>query len=869
MSDYLIQQETMKGIANQIRRISNTSDSYTALEILEILSRIQGSIVTPNGSLVIQVVDYDGTILKTENLNKDNVFILPEPPIHDGLIFDGWVAPTPMIGGFVTASVIGMTIGASYTTASGATEIYITTSTNNEIVEIPQMIKATSIDWGDGTIVTENISYTHTYSSAGNYVIKIFNAIAMTRSTTSPNSYITEIRMSNTIKQLGNRCFYSSTNLTKILFSKNIETMGYANFNKCTSLEYVVLPKKLKENNCGLHAYNFENCTALKSIILPNELEELEYYMFYNTPLSNMILPNNLRDIKKCSICKLDNRNQYINMDLNYTIKDNIRFLPSFNNLYFALIDYTIKPSGEVTIPNDVEVIAYYAFRTNRSSSNADTFGANNTITKIILPESVKGISSHCCYYEESLTEVVMSSNVDTIGDYAFSNCISLITTLPTGLKKVGDEAFVGTKIKEANFTDSLIRLGNSVFKDCVNLESIRIPSTLIFNNYPYYENYKKWENLNSLCKGCTSLKKAELLAVVSDKDSEIYEDAFDGCVSLEDVVLSNEFISIDSYMFRGCSSLPNLNFLSDSKIKYIKTNAFNGCSSLTDIVLPDTVIEIEADAFANCSGLTKFNLPKNVRIFDNNPISGCNNITELTSDNNQFNVIGNGLVNNKKLVSAINSTIIPSDGSVTQIGSNAFKGLTGLSKIIIPNTITYIESYAFKNSSVTEIEILGNVSELYHEVFCDCKNLEKIILPNSLRRIHTAFAGCTALKSIEIPNNVYYLSSRSFKDCVSLESVKLPDALKELGNSTFEGCTSLKSITIPDGVTYIGYECFKNCTSLETIYIPDSVTEISYDICEGCTSLVSVVYNGTEEQWANVSVSTNTDLLNVLTFTN
>ena len=62
MSDYLIQQKTMKGFANQIRRISNTTSTYTAAEILEILSRISGSVKTPNGSLTVSVVDYDGTI---------------------------------------------------------------------------------------------------------------------------------------------------------------------------------------------------------------------------------------------------------------------------------------------------------------------------------------------------------------------------------------------------------------------------------------------------------------------------------------------------------------------------------------------------------------------------------------------------------------------------------------------------------------------------------------------------------------------------------------------------------------------------------------------------------------------------------------
>ena len=876
MSDYLIQQKTMKGFANQIRRISNTTSTYTAAEILEILSRISGYVNTPNGSLTVSVVDYDGSILKTANLSKGQVLALPTPPNHEGLIFEGYSAPTSMIGGFVTANVTSMAIGTIYSTASGATEIYITTTSANQEVVIPTMINATSIDWGDGSIETENASSitTHTYTTAGNYIIKIYGATKITRKSYSPNNYITEVRMSNSIIELGDYTFDASSNLKRILFSKNIETMGYENFSACTSLESICLPINLqgfkhKNNNSYSYGCNFFDCTSLKQIILPKKLKELCRLMFYGcTSISNILLSDDLREIQERSICYKNNYNIHTNLNLNYTIKDNMRFLPSFNDLYFALIDCTEKISGEIVIPDGVVVVAPYAFY-SRDQYNIQP---NNTITKITLPESVKGISEYFCSNENSLTEVIMPSSMDVIGECAFQNCSSLFTTIPKGLKKVGSSAFKGTLVKEANFTEGLKELGNNVFSGCTDLESISVPSTVI------YEEENHDSNSDYLCDGCTSLKKAELLGMgTNDYNYGYYEHAFRNCTSLTEVTLSDSFRLIDRGMFEGCSALPNMKFLENIKLREIAEEAFKGCSSLTELIIPNTVYSIGSGAFANCDGLTKFHLSNNIRISDN-PIYGCNNITELTTDNSDYKVINGALVNtyynnNILKIATNNTTEIPSDGSILRIGGDAFRGLTGLTSISIPANIISIEMDAFRESGFSEIEILANIETLRYDLFQDCKNLEKVTLPSSLTTIEgSVFQGCTSLKTLVIPDSVKKIGYYCFMDCTSLESIELPSSLTLLENETFSGCSSLKTLTIPDNVTTIETECFKNCTSLETLYIPTSVTTIELDVCLGCTSLTSVVYQGTEEQWASVNISKssnnkNKELLDVLTF--
>ena len=90
---------------------------------------------------------------------------------------------------------------------------------------------------------------------------------------------------------------------------------------------------------------------------------------------------------------------------------------------------------------------------------------------------------------------------------------------------------------------------------------------------------------------------------------------------------------------------------------------------------------------------------------------------------------------------------------------------------------------------------------------------------------------------------------------CVT--DVKLPNSVTSIGEA-FYYCKSLTSIAIPNNVTSIGNNAFQGCSSITNIIIPNGVTAIGRYAFYYCSSLNSITFEGTIEQWNNVTKGNN-----------
>ena len=277
-----------------------------------------------------------------------------------------------------------------------------------------------------------------------------------------------------------------------------------------------------------------------------------------------------------------------------------------------------------------------------------------------------------------------------------------------------------------------------------------------------------------------------------------------------------------------------------------IGRSAFDGCTGLTSITIPNSVTSIGDWAFDDCSGL------KEVHISD--LAAWCR--IDFSHEYSNPLLYAHNLYLNGELVTDL---VIPN--SVTSIENYAFSGCSGLTSITIPNSVTSIGSSAFSGcSGLTSITIPNSVTSIGSSAFSGCSGLTSIEIPNSVTSIENyAFSGCTSLKELRIENgegtlslgyNTYEYDNDGeglFYDC-PLETLYLGRNLSyntgsHCGYSPFYNIDTLASVTIGKNVTTIGSYAFSRCSGLTSVVIPNSVTSIESYAFRGCTGL-KTVYN-------------------------
>ena len=170
----------------------------------------------------------------------------------------------------------------------------------------------------------------------------------------------------------------------------------------------------------------------------------------------------------------------------------------------------------------------------------------------------------------------------------------------------------------------------------------------------------------------------------------------------------------------------------------------------------------------------------------------------------------------------------------IISIENSIFSNCT-LESVIIPATVTSINTYAFSNcSSLKEINIGDGVLCIFPSAFKGCNNLTQLT-PKSSEKIDISDNGYL------IKNNVTFIYPKNNTRDVT-GNITIPEGVTEISMGAFWGA-SLTNITIPNTVTTIRENAFTECSSLTSITLPDSVTSIGNSAFSNCTSLTSVIF--------------------------
>lgn len=198
--------------------------------------------------------------------------------------------------------------------------------------------------------------------------------------------------------------------------------------------------------------------------------------------------------------------------------------------------------------------------------------------------------------------------------------------------------------------------------------------------------------------------------------------------------------------------------------------------------------------------------------------------------------------------VNDVKYEIIPTTTNVQVVNNAAqYTGVVTIPSTVEYNTVTYavtsIKDLAFYGSSGLTSVIIGNsVTTIGVDAFQQCIGLTSVTIGNSVTTIkRRAFYYCTSLTSITIPNSVTTIEDYTFDQCTALTSVNIGNAVTSIGEFAFQDCSSLTSVVFPNSVTYIDNYAFTGCSSLTTLTIPALVWHIGSGAFYGCTSLTTV----------------------------
>ena len=650
------------------------------------------------GTLLVQpykvsVVDYEGTIIREEWRNEGDVFTLPEPPTHEGMIFSEWVCPLDIIDNTVVVPDIDLTIRPLYTTDDGASRLFITLdeeSPKSFDLSFYLVYKTeVSVDWGDGSEVEtrtneSNIAvteiFTHEYapkSYPSSYTISIKHVLNSTQaavalqpssligsaSDTVCNTVLTGVHLVG-ISPNGDT-FMNCTRLRYAILKYKSERDydgGSRVFRNCYSLEHVVRDKIRASN------YYFENCYSLRDIVFPSYVVNIgNHYDFINCKsVESVIIPEGVTSIG-------------LRMFEGCTKLSRIK-LPSTLTRIDSDVFKNCSSLEDIKIPEGVVQIS------------ANSFYGCSALKGIEIPPSVTSFSTYYFYGCHSLKHVTLPNSMPKIYNYMFMNCSSLEQIdMPQSVTALNDSAFNGcSSLRKIHLHEGITSIASSVFGACRSLRKVVIPETVTTLGTGIFSDCNSLVDVTfpsgmtalpaSTFASCTSLEAFE----IPDTITSLGANAFDKCASLKSVVIPNSVTSLGAYLFRECTSLQSVTIV--GTVTSIPDYAFNNCKNLADITLPETVTSIGQRAFSDCDELTYIKMP-----------SGLTSIkTYAFYSTNKLNI-----------VDFRDATAIPTLGSST----NSFDKHTGF-KIVVPDVLydswitatnwTGYTSYIFKASEVT-----------------------------------------------------------------------------------------------------------------------------------------------------------------------
>ena len=291
---------------------------------------------------------------------------------------------------------------------------------------------------------------------------------------------------------------------------------------------------------------------------------------------------------------------------------------------------YTVLENGTVEITRyigseDSPVIPTEIEGKRVTSIAANSFSYSD-IKSIVISDSVESIGDSAFYDCLSLETVDLGDGIRSIEDSAFYGCYNLkAVDLGNGVRSIGEYAFSNTDIRSIVIPDSVNSIGEYAFSDCLSLEAVNLGDgirTIGSDAFAWCYSLKTLDIGKSLeaIEGHLFFSSFALEKITVDPENEtFYSDEYG-------VLYNKETKALITYP----ASAPMTSYKIMEGTQIIGENAFHDSMFLKELSFPESLHTIEMGAFGFASGIETFTIPETVKYVGEGAFGYCFALKEV-----------------------------------------------------------------------------------------------------------------------------------------------------------------------------------------------------------------------------------------------
>ncbi len=629
--------------------------------------------------------------------------------------------------------------------------------------------------------------------------------------------------------------FYNNRDLTTVILPETITTIEKGAFWFASNLITINFPSSL----VIVGDYAFAGC-GFTSLDLPETIITYGEEVFANNEyLVSVILPDNMTIIREGFF-------------------QNCNMLESIN-IPASVTEIQKEAFADCMLLGNVDL-------TNVGVIGENAFSNCQSMTSIILSDSLTVIDDYAFAYTVSVTEVILPENLEIIGNSAFTGLYNLtLIDFPDTLTFIGESAFYGCSLTELVLPNSLVTIGEEAFR-YNDFEYLYLPSSLY-----------KIEKL--AFRNCENLKEIMLSTSIDVIEERIFRDTG------SQVVLYVDSASVPSAWATEWNDYFEGGIVYSSTFSTININySLNGGENhadnpLTLLINNNLVVRTPTKEGYNFVGwYIDSGLTETISIIKQGTIEDINLYAkwELIADNQHsiiYHLDGGTNLNGSPTYfnEDVETTLLnPTKAGWKFLGWYTNSNYSDLVTSIEVNTSSDVELYALWEQDYLIFEefddyvvvtglkqplIIVEIPSTYNgktvtTIGKNCFMYEtvimEVILPDTITTIEEHAFSADNLETINLPEGLVVIGDYAFSSNNEIKEIIIPSTVISIGESVFASCGKLLNVVFNNPITVITKGMFEDSVGLKTIVIPEGVTQIESNAFNGCDNLTNIILPST-----------------------